>query len=182
MEELENKDGVSLQTITVNAASPDVIGAVLKKITDSVMEAIPEEAFKKIAEETIKDGSIIYEEKRYYGGSEEVKYNISKNAGKYFSELVDNAVKQSVVEVFKTEEVQDLIHKMVKAGAQEALKLVPKLAVNAFADTITKNITGKTQEDINYLNDSINELNNGFYSLIHELKYNNPDIKTPDNL
>lgn len=138
---MTDTDGVKLETLTINSATPDVLSGIMKKITDSVMKQIPQECIDKIAKQSIDNGNILIGRKGYSNDTP-VYYDMSLETGKMVSKSIDEAIKNSVNEFIRTDEFRKHMSSLVKIGIEEAVKQAPKIAYEYFVINIINSMTG----------------------------------------
>lgn len=159
-------EGVAFTTLQINAASPDLITAVMKKVTEEVMKAIPEGAIEKIAKEVLSSNAVVIETIRRspWGRDEkEVKEHVLSNIAKeHFLMLVKPAIEARVRAYFEQKETLDLVHDMVAAGIKKAFEEFPAFAANIalqrLGHTVMQTpspITDATIQDMHHLSNRI---------------------------
>lgn len=133
-------EGVTLTEVKITALTPDVIAAVMKKVTDSVMEAIPAGAIEKIAKEIITNGNVVREIRTSnYSSSTETKITVLSNEAKErFLLLVTAEIDRQVRLYFEEDETKKLISKLVAAGVKQSLEQIPAIT----ADIASKRLGG----------------------------------------
>lgn len=146
MPEAEKLEGVNLTTITVNAASPDVIGAILKKITDEVMKAIPEGALEKIAKEVIASGKITWWRKssNSWGNGSNEELSLADETKQRLGKLMEVTIHEQLTAYLATPEIRKIIADQVATGVQNALAELPRTTGKQFLERLTGQILGDT--------------------------------------
>ncbi|MFA6132640.1 MAG: hypothetical protein WC869_01335 [Phycisphaerae bacterium] len=133
-------EGVALTSVTINAASPDVIGSLMKRVTEEVMKLIPEDAIAKIASEVLSQGKVVTERARnsWAGDRETVRreYNLSDDAKDKFVKLVETSISKQVNEYFDDAEVKKLIAEAVRIGVQHGIEAIPAYAAKRTAERL----------------------------------------------
>lgn len=133
-------EGATLTSVTVNAASPDVVGTLMKQITAKVMEAIPAGSFERIAQEVLASGSIVTMVRDRWEGNKQERYVFSDAARQKFKELVDDEIKRQVQAYFNENDVQRMVANAVAEGVASSIAEVPgyaaQLAMKRMGDTM----------------------------------------------
>lgn len=162
--------GTKLTTITIDAATPDVIGALMQQITNKVIESIPEGTFEKIASEIVSSGEVVYNYSRYYNGSSEsVRYNLSDSAKKYASGLIEKQINKLVEKHLESIETKKAIVELVEIGISQAMQEIPKIAAKEIVRRMTGTFLGTHeqmyQEGISLQNnDRINKISQELFN------------------
>lgn len=145
--EASNVDGCKLTTVTVNAASPDVVGALMKQITEAVMKAIPEGAIEKIAEEMIKEGKVVYERTQrgysYSSSKETVIYELSVEARTLLAELLGIEIKRQVEAYLAEDSTKAQVAEAVFLGVAQALQDAPRWAAKVAGERMGYVLAGQ---------------------------------------
>jgi hypothetical protein len=145
MAEAEKVDGLNLTKIEVTAASPDVIGGLMKQITAAVLAAIPEGTIAKVASEIITRGEVIYRQRRcsYSNDTEEVSYHLSNEAKKATIELLKKEIDKQVQAYLGDEAVKQIITAQVVEGMKQAIEQIPAFAAKIAAERIGYTMMGQ---------------------------------------
>jgi hypothetical protein len=62
---MSDTPGVKLTSVTVHAASPDVIGSLMKEITERVIASIPPDTLSGIAADALRSGVVLVKRNAY---------------------------------------------------------------------------------------------------------------------
>ena len=143
METAQPIDGVKLTSLTINAASPDVIGSLLKQITEQVLAQIPAEAITKIASEALSGGKLVTKRvNRQYGGDEVTTYSLTEDANAQLGRLLTEEVKRQVGAYMDEESTKQLVGQLVAQGIESALGQVATLAAHTAAQRLGSTMMG----------------------------------------
>jgi len=145
MAEAEKIDGLNLTKIEVTAASPDVIGGLMKQITAAVLAAIPEGTIAKVASEIIQRGEVVYAQRRssYSNEQESVSYGLSNEAKKATIELLKKEIEKQVQAYLGEEAVKQIIAAQVVEGMKQAIEEIPRFAAKIAAERIGYTMMGQ---------------------------------------
>ena len=145
MAEAEKVDGLNLTKIEVTAASPDVIGGLMKQITQAVLAAIPAGTIEKVASEIIARGEVIYVQRTssYSNSTENVSYNLSNEAKKATIELLKKEIEKQVNAYMQEEAVKQIIAAQVVEGMKQAIEQIPVFAAKLAAERIGYTMMGQ---------------------------------------
>ncbi len=128
-------EGVALTSVTVNAASPDVIGSLMKRVTEEVMKLIPEGALEKIAQEVIRDGGVLRYE-REYGRQEVKRVALSNLASDACAKLIEREISRQVELYLAEATVKQVVANGIKEGISHALVNLPFIAAKQFGERL----------------------------------------------
>ena len=153
MAEAEKVDGLNLTEIKVTAASPDVIGGLMKQITAAVLAAIPAGTIEKVAMEIIQRGEVIYSQRRssYSNDTENVSYHLSNEAKKATIELLKKEIDRQVQAYLGDEAVKQIIAAQVVEGMKQAMEQIPLFAAKLAAERIGYTMMGQFDPTITNL-------------------------------
>ena len=135
VEEAKPLDGVALTSVTVNAASPDVIGSLMKRVTEEVMKLIPEGALAKIAEEVLRDGGVL----RYsaeYGRQEVKRVALYQMASDACAKLLEQEISRQVELYLAETAIKQTVANGIKEGIDHALRNLPFIAAKKFGERL----------------------------------------------
>jgi len=134
-ENINPLEGVSLQTLTINAASPDVLGAVLKRITDETMKLIPEDTIQNIAKDVIAGKEVVIGKDNYSGTYQKtITWSASTAVNKAMSEAFKDDIVKATNKIRESEEYKNAVRSIALMTAKEFLREgVPHMAMQHFA-------------------------------------------------
>lgn len=142
---MNDTPGVKLTSVTINAASPDVIGALLKEITDKVLAAIPPDTVEAIASDVIRGGAVVY--KRYaYGSTTSETFRLSDEASALTVTKTKAIIEKAVEDHLAKATTQAVIAQLVEVGIAAALAEAPKVAARAVATRMANAYIGDLDE------------------------------------
>jgi len=134
-ENINPLEGVSLQTLTINAASPDVLGAVLKRITDETMKLIPEDTIQNIAKDVIAGKEVVIGKDQYSGTYQKsITWSASTAVNKTMSDAFKDDIVKATNKIRESEEYKNAVRSIALMTAKEFLREgVPQMAMQHFA-------------------------------------------------
>ena len=134
-ENINPLEGVSLQTLTINAASPDVLGAVLKRITDETMKLIPDDTIKNIAKDVIEGKEVVIGKDNYSGTYQKtITWSASTSVNKAVSEAFKDDIVKATNKIRESEEYKTAVRSIALMTAREFLREgLPNMAMQHFA-------------------------------------------------
>lgn len=158
MAEAEKVDGLNLTKIEVTAASPDVIGGLMKQITAAVLAAIPAGTIEKVAAEIIQRGEVIYSQRRggYSNDREDVVYRLSDEAKKMTIELLKKEIEKQVSAYLDEAAVKQIVAAQVVEGMKQAIEQIPHFAAKLAAERIGYTMMGQFDPTIMNLEGKVN--------------------------
>lgn len=124
-------EGVSLTKVEISALSPDVITAVLKKITDGVLAAIPEGSLELIAKEVITSQKVVSLERRNWGGEPREIMSLVEATRCALADKLRPVIEQQVAAYFETTEVRQYVQQAIADGVKAALNELPQVVGKA---------------------------------------------------
>lgn len=144
MPEAQPIEGVKLTQVVIDAASPDVVGSLMKQITEAVLKAIPESAIDKIAREVIERGEVVTQERSSsYSRDTEPKRTVLSNVAKQkFLELVTKAIEKQVAAYFAEDSVRTLVSDLVREGVAAGMAELPNYAAKLTAERLGGTVMG----------------------------------------
>ena len=162
---MEDKEGVKLTEITVTAASPDVIGTLMKRITDETMKLIPTDSIEKIAKEIIEGKEVIVgKTKDHYGKDCPINYSFSTATNAMLRSKLEELATKAIAKLLQDSKVEKVIEDIVTTVFTKALQeQLPRLAANSFTKKLTDNFgygDNPMQMDIYSLQSDIQRITN----------------------
>lgn len=129
---MNDTPGVKLTSVTINAASPDVIGTLMKEITDRVVASIPPDTLSNIAAEAIRNGVVIVKQSAH-GFRATDSFVLSDEARSVTVKMLTPLIEKAVQQHLEKPETKELIAKLVELGITEGMRQAPMMASQVVA-------------------------------------------------
>jgi DNA-binding transcriptional regulator YhcF (GntR family) len=137
--------GIKLTSITINAASPDVIGTLMQEITNKVIEAIPPDTLANIAADVIRNGVVLVK-RNSYGSNTQESFGLSEEARAVTVKILTPLIEKVVQAHLDKPETKELIAQLVEIGIAEGLRQAPITAAQVVAKRMAGAYVGESDE------------------------------------
>ena len=142
---MSNTPGVSLTSVTINAASPDVIGSLMKEITDRVIAAIPPDTLSGIAADAIRNG-IVLVKRNSYGSNTQESFVLSDEARAVTVKILTPLIEKAVQAHLEKAETKAVIAQLIEVGIADGLRQAPMVAAHVIAKRMAGAYVGESDE------------------------------------
>lgn len=142
---MSDTPGVKLTSVTINAASPDVIGTLMTEITNKVIAAIPPDTLANIAADAIRNG-IVLVRRNSYGSNTQESFGLSEEARAVTVKILTPLIEKAVQAHLDKPETKELIAQLVEIGIAEGLRQAPITAAQVVAKRMAGAYVGESDE------------------------------------
>lgn len=146
-------DGVKLETLTINAATPDLVGQIFKKITDEVMNKIPPEVIEKIAQDVIATHGML-STREWDGYARQYKEREIFNAKNYIAAEMRDRLKKSVDEtvelLWRRPETAEAVRDIAIEAFTSSLHNIPQMLATNFYARVSGMMFGNSADVVQY--------------------------------
>jgi hypothetical protein len=137
--------GVKLTTLTINAASPDVIGTLMQEITNKVIAAIPPDTLANIAADAVRNGVVLVK-RNSFGSNTQESFVLSEEARAVTVKILTPLIAEAVAVHLAKEETKAVIAQLVEVGIAEGLRQAPITAAQVVAKRMAGAYVGESDD------------------------------------
>lgn len=134
------RDGVQLNQIVINSASPAVLEAICKKITDEVMAQIPDASIKNIAEDVIKSGVVVHRSRDSWNNHGVDTWRIADRTGLVLKEKLEKQIQGTLEDFWRNAQVQAEVRDLIRQAFVKAMAQLPALVSHYLVQRLAGNI------------------------------------------
>lgn len=126
-----------LHSVTVTAATPDVVGRLCKEIADRILSALPEGAIDNIVKDALNKGIIFVKNTKGWGESERTVFDITDKTKEVLASLLHRRVESILNQLWTKPETIDFIKEVSIKAFTEMMSALPYIASAVFTSQVT---------------------------------------------
>ena len=142
---MSDTPGVKLTSVTISAASPDVIGSLMKEITDRVIASIPPDTLSGIAADALRSGVVLVK-RNSCGSNTQESFVLSDEARSVTVKTLIPLVEKAVREHLEKEQTKAVIAQLVEIGVADGLRQSPAMAAQIVAKRMAGAYVGESDD------------------------------------